>query len=283
MYANNLEMPVTLYRSTDDDAPALTKANLSLILKACLVTGYGNKPGAGWTMPYEDAAASKRVLAPAKSGELDSYLRVHDQSGVSRVAAYRQMSDIDNGEAILELATPYKHGQGNQWSGRWAVVASARSVIVWVEGGYDSAGRNGQMLFYGDTGSAHDGSRCLLLAHSGGTYSDGSTSSLFHYETADTSIKARSYRDGDGAAEQDFLSLFGSPRETTGQYLAPVLLQRGGLLYPVPGIHTGTRAADNLTEISDDGVPYLVLHSYGWSDLPKDFARLIIRTDKWRY
>lgn len=283
MYANNLEMPVTLYRSTDDDAPALTKANLSLILKACLVTGYGNKPGAGWTMPYEDAAASKRVLAPAKSGELDSYLRVHDQSGVSRVAAYRQMSDIDNGEAILELATPYKHGQGNQWSGRWVVVASARSVIVWVEGGYDSAGRNGQMLFYGDTGSAHDGSRCLLLAHSGGTYSDGSTSSLFHYETADTSIKARSYRDGDGAAEQDFLSLFGSPRETTGQYLAPVLLQRGGLLYPVPGIHTGTRAADNLTEISDDGVPYLVLHSYGWSDLPKDFARLIIRTDKWRY
>ena len=46
MYANNLEMPVTLYRSTDDDAPALTKSNLSLILKACLVTGYGNKPGA---------------------------------------------------------------------------------------------------------------------------------------------------------------------------------------------------------------------------------------------
>ena len=63
MYANDLEMPVTLYRSTDDDAPALTKSNLSLILKACLVTGYGSKPGAGWTMPYEDAAASKRVFA----------------------------------------------------------------------------------------------------------------------------------------------------------------------------------------------------------------------------
>ena len=283
MYANNLEMPVTLYRSTDDDAPALTKANLSLILKACLVTGYGNKPGAGWTMPYEDAAASKRVLAPAKSGELDSYLRVHDQSGVSRVAAYRQMSDIDNGEAILELATPYKHGQGNQWSGRWAVVASARSVIVWVEGGYDSPGRNGMMLYYGDTGSAHDGSRCLLLAHSGGGYGDGSTSSLFYYETANASAKAKSYRDGDGATEQDFLSLFGSPRETAGQYLAPVLMQRGGLLYPVPGIHTGTRAADNLTVIDDEGAQYIVLHSYGWKDLNKSFARLVVRTDKWRY
>ena len=60
-------------------------------------------------------------------------------------------------------------------------------------------------------------------------------------------------------------------------------MQRGGLLYPVPGIHTNTRAADNLTKISDDGTPYTVLHSYGWSTIQKDFARLIIRTDKWRY
>ena len=63
MYANNLEMPVTLYRSTDDDAPALTKSNLSLILKACLVTGYGSKPGAGWTMPHEDASLPPRNRA----------------------------------------------------------------------------------------------------------------------------------------------------------------------------------------------------------------------------
>ena len=220
MYANDLEMPVTLYRSTDDDAPALTKSNLSLILKACLVTGYGSKPGAGWTMPYEDAAASKRVLAPAKSGELDSYLRVHDQSGVSRVAAYRQMSDIDNGEAILELATPYKHGQGNQWSGRWAVVASARSVIVWVEGGYDSPGRNGMMLYYGDTTSADNGSRALLLAHSGGSYNDGSHSSMFQYRDAKASAAAKSYRDDTGGKEQTFFSLFTPPRETAAEYVA---------------------------------------------------------------
>ena len=283
MYANNLEMPVTLYRSTDDDAPALTKANLSLILKACLVTGYGNKPGAGWTMPYEDAAASKRVLAPAKSGELDSYLRVHDQSGVSRVAAYRQMSDIDNGEAILELATPYKHGQSKQWSGRWVVVASARSVIVWVEGGYDSPGRNGMMLYYGDTTSTDNGSRALLLAHSGGTYNDGSHSSMFFDASSSASAKAKSYRDDGGTQAQDFFSLFTPPRETTGQYVAPVLLQRGERLYAVPGVHTNTRSADNLALIDDEGAQYIILHNYGWADLNKSFARLVVRTDKWRY
>ena len=283
MYANNLEMPVTLYRSTDDDAPALTKSNLSLILKACLVTGYGSKPGAGWTMPYEDAAASKRVFAPAKSGELDSYLRVADQTGVSRVAAYRQMSDIDNGEAILELATPYKHGQSKQWSGRWVVVASARSVIVWVEGGYDSPGRNGMMLYYGDTTSTDNGSRALLLAHSGGSYNDGSHGSMFQYRDAKASAAAKSYRDDTGAQAQDFFSLFAQARQVAGQYVAPVLLQRGERLYAVPGVHTNTRAADNLALIDDEGAQYIILHSYGWADLNKSFARLVVRTDKWRY
>ena len=283
MYANNLEMPTTLYRSTDDDAPALTKANLSLILKACLVTGYGNKPGAGWTMPHEDAAASKRVFAPAKSGELDSYLRVADQTGMSRVAAYRQMSDIDNGEAILELATPYKHGQSKQWSGRWVVVASARSVIVWVEGGYDSPGRNGMMLYYGDTTSADNGSRALLLAHSGGSYNDGSHSSMFQYRDAKASAAAKSYRDDTGGKEQTFFSLFTPPRETAGEYVAPVLLQRDERLYAVPGVYTNTRAADNLTLIDDEGAAYIILHNYGWADLNKSFARLVVRTDKWRY
>lgn len=283
MYVNNIEMPVTLYLSSDDQAPAITNANLSVILKACLVTGYGSKTGAGWTMPYEDAASNTRVFAPKHAGELDSYLRVKDNgSGNSTVQAYREMTGIDTGEKILELAGPYEYGRRNL-TGRWAVIASERSIIMWVESGYDSAGRNGQMLFYGDTGSAHDGSRCLLLAHSGGTYNDGSTSSLFFFSDGSASVKARSYRDESSAAEQAFLSLFGSPRETAGQYLAPVYMQNGANLYPVPGIHTNTRTADNLTEINDDGTPYLVLHSYGYGSLSRTFARLVIRTDKWRY
>lgn len=283
MYANNLEMPAHLYLSSDDDAPALTKTNLSLILKACLVTGYGSKPGAGWTMPHEEAAAGKRIFVPAKSGELDSYLLVHDNNGTSRVAAWRDYAAIDNAPPALELATPYKHGQGGQWSGRWVVVASARSVIVWVEGGYDSPGRNGMMLYYGDTTSTDNGSRALLLAHSGGTYNDGSHSSMFFDASSSASAKAKSYRDDGGTQAQDFFSLFTPPRETAGQYVAPVLLQRGERLYAVPGVHTNTRAADNLALIDDEGAQYIILHSYGWADLNKSFARLVVRTDKWRY
>lgn len=283
MYVNNIEMPVTLYLSSDDQAPVLTNANLSVILKACLVTGYGAKHGAGWTMPYEDAASNTRVFAPKHAGELDSYLRIKDNgSGNSTVRAYREMTGIDAGEKILELASPYEYGRNNL-DGRWAVIASARSVVVWIYSGYNAGGHIGQMLYYGDTASAHDGSRCLLLAHSGGSYRDGSTSSLFFDVGSSASAKAQSYRDDSGAREQDFLSLFSEPRETAGQYLAPVYMQNGANLYPVPGIHTNTRAADNLTEINDDGTPYIVLHSYGYNTLSRTFARLVIRTNKWRY
>ena len=279
-------MPAHLYLSSDDDAPALTKTNLSLILKACLVTGYGSKPGAGWTMPYEDAAASKRVFAPAKSGELDSYLLVHDNNGTSRVAAWRDYAAIDNAPPALELATPYKHGQGRQWSGRWAVVATARGVVMWVEDGYNAA-QPGMMLYYGDTTSADNGSRALILAHSGGDYSDGSHGSLFHWPDKPDSgrgyAQAKSYRDDTGAQPQDFFCLFAAPRETAGQYVAPVLLQRSERLYAVPGVYCNTRAADNLALIDDEGAQYIVLHSYGWESLDKDFARLAVRTDKWRY
>ena len=286
MYANNLEMSAHLYLSSDDDAPALTKSNLSLILKACLVTGYGSKPGAGWTMPHEDAAAGKRVFAPAKTGELDSYLLVHDQSGTSRVAAWRDYAAIDNAPPALELATHYKHGQGRQWSGRWAVIATARGVVMWVEDGYNAA-QPGMMLYYGDTSSTDNGSRALILAHSGGDYSDGSHGSLFHWPGQPDSdrgfAQARSYRDDGGAQPQLFFSLFSDLRETAGQYVAPVLLQRGERLYAVPGVHCNTRAADNLTVIDDEGAAYIILHSHGWSSLNKSFARLAVRTDKWRY
>ncbi|WP_417217858.1 hypothetical protein [Alcanivorax sp.] len=61
----------TVYRSTDTGAPTYpaSAANgggagaLMDILKACLVDGFGSKPGAGWTVDYEDATAEKRRIA----------------------------------------------------------------------------------------------------------------------------------------------------------------------------------------------------------------------------
>lgn len=60
----------TMYRMTDAGAPGL-EPNASYnnakvfmqIVKACLVDGYGDKDGAGWTLVYEDTTVGKHRMA----------------------------------------------------------------------------------------------------------------------------------------------------------------------------------------------------------------------------
>lgn len=51
-----VKYPVKYYSWQDTDAPQLSDADgvIKTILKACLVTGYGSKEGAGWTLLEED-------------------------------------------------------------------------------------------------------------------------------------------------------------------------------------------------------------------------------------
>lgn len=60
----------TIYRSTDTGAPALpasgnyNAANFYIeLIKKCLVDGYGSKPGAGWSVVYDDTTPGKRRAA----------------------------------------------------------------------------------------------------------------------------------------------------------------------------------------------------------------------------
>lgn len=55
----------TVYRWDDAGAPSIgtrKPSEIINILKKCLVDGYGTKPGAGWTAPFEDASANSIVL-----------------------------------------------------------------------------------------------------------------------------------------------------------------------------------------------------------------------------
>lgn len=291
MYINDLYLPARVYLHTDQDAPALTASNLSLVLKACLVTGYGSKPGAGWSMPFEDAATGKRVFRPATHGNLDNYLRVVDGNTQAVVQSYSDMSDIDNGNKALELSLPYMYAKRN-FTGRWAIIATERSVVIWTRSYYNGgADTTGAMLFYGDSGQSHDGSKCCVLAHSGGTYNDGSFASLFYSDgmypqDADQSarIAAAAIGAGQTANMPKFASLFGLADDAIeGEYLAPIYVRYNNRLYSIPGIHTNTRPRNNLDTFVDDGAEYITLHSYGWQNLKQHMSRLVVRTDHWRY
>lgn len=57
-FVNPIKLPVMRFDSTDAHAPQLnynarTSGDIKTILKACLVTGYGDKQGAGWSVVEE--------------------------------------------------------------------------------------------------------------------------------------------------------------------------------------------------------------------------------------
>lgn len=57
-FLNPISEPVLMFSSTDDQAPKINYAaraagDVKTVLKACLVTGYGSKASAGWSMQNE--------------------------------------------------------------------------------------------------------------------------------------------------------------------------------------------------------------------------------------
>ena len=65
-FLNPVSEPVLMYSSTDANAPKINYAaraagDVKTVLKACLVTGYGSKAGAGWSIQNETATVAEFV------------------------------------------------------------------------------------------------------------------------------------------------------------------------------------------------------------------------------
>jgi hypothetical protein len=87
-------MPYVVYSSRDDGAPTPSGAGtIPNILEACLVTGYGSKPAAGWTKPYENTATNVKVF---KNGDASFPLFVRVK-GTFVYRGYLNMTGPDTG------------------------------------------------------------------------------------------------------------------------------------------------------------------------------------------
>jgi hypothetical protein len=92
----------TIYRSTDASAPTLsgTAGDLTTLLDACLVNGYGAKANAGWTIAY---TATNRRAYHNGTGSSQLYFRVRDDAGgtggakEAQLRGFETMSDVNTG------------------------------------------------------------------------------------------------------------------------------------------------------------------------------------------
>lgn len=174
---------VKYYKSTDVGAPALNKTPncMATIFKACLVTGYGTKEGAGWTMPFEDTGAGVKVFRPTINPDADFFLRLSADTGTQVVSqVYLNMVDANTGDLKLQCDTPFKYAKG-VISGRWLLIASPRGVWFFSEqtkeAKYTPLSQSGAFFYTGSL-SSNDAEPAVYLQHTGGNDSAGAYSTI---------------------------------------------------------------------------------------------------------
>lgn len=216
-------MPVTIYRSSDAGAPVVlpTGTSVSSILNACLVTGYGEKPAAGWTRPFTSGNLSVFKQPAGTSG---FHLRVDE--GTARVAyfrGYETMTAVSTGTRLFpttaQEANPgimLPKGTADSTALEWTLIASTGAFWLFIKPHITELAPNFTWsipFFFGDIDSYKPGDlyKCMIAGSAftteGYTGANPGTSQFQYplYSSALTSVYqgtalSRSYTGAIGAA-----------------------------------------------------------------------------------
>ena len=291
-------VPVKIYKWDDAGAPELKKTtanSVAEVFKACLVLGYGSKPSAGWTMPFE--ASGVKVFRPQVGAEVDFYLRMAGDNGRQvDPKIYKNMTDANTGDLKLNCTTPFKYARGDI-SGKWLLVASPRSVWFFCEQIYASIplellSNSGSFFFAGDTMRNAIGVRSIFLHHTGGNYNDGDYRDILGYDVlAKVSKNANSYLSGklldvaDVVYSADPESFFnGNTARTQDRILSPLLTFADNKAYQIPGLTVPSNGAqqENFTVQNIDMGDYVSsIITFGTNtSLATNFC---VATEMWSY
>lgn len=189
-------LPANLYLHSDNNAPKSEKVadNFSTILKACLVSGYGDKPSAGWTLLFEDTSKNTKVFRSPALTERSFDVRIVDKGTSATVQVCFDMTSIDDVSNLkLQCDTPFRYNVAAP-TGRWALIATKRGFWFFNElrhtNGVPPINQSGTYIFCGDTSSNSTGRKALYLKHTGGTWEDNDDDryNIFEADTAGSTI-----------------------------------------------------------------------------------------------
>ena len=177
--------PYNLYASWDDGAPALTHEahSAQVILKACLVEGYGNKRAAGWDMPDDDINGKGwRSFRPRGINDTGCTYRISDDSATAfTLEAYHKDSPLAFARRRISK-TMYNVGATNP---AWILLANDESCWWMIQ---TDAGRPYYaVIYFGNRYSTAAPYRagCIFVGEEG-------------YFESNYSIYAMSLKDADG-------------------------------------------------------------------------------------
>lgn len=280
--------PVTVYQSSDPNAPILDRSPncLSVILKACLVTGYGKKSGAGWTMPFESTTDGIKVFRPKVGAEFDYFVKVNNDTGREvNISIHSQMTDIDNGNKLMELFTPFKYGIGKKTGEKWVLVASDRSFIFLHEtANAIQTDKSGTFLICGDTAKNTIGQRGVFLCHTGGRWEvDDHDRYNFvgKHTNSGGNVESRLYlTNAEQAVKPTFLFLFDGTKDISDTAIStPLLLQAQKEIYPLPFVFMPS----NSNAVNGQTIHHATQNFIAHHTATRELSCVFVPTQHWIY
>lgn len=275
-----IKVPVKVYKWDDVGAPQLDKTAgcMMTIFKACLVTGYGTKESAGWTMPFESTSTGAKVFRPPSSPDTDFYLRCSADTGQEMAAqVYLDMTDANTGDMKLQCATPFKYGVSTN-DGPWVLLATSKSIYFFCHQynryGGTTNDRSGSFFLAGSLQGVST-PNTVFIHHTGGNYNDSvyaSLTGLYNQSVRPTSdtdrmVLPQILTAAGGSTPSIFKSAANSQAAlTSNPNLAAVYVIADSNLYIVPGLYISFDGAQHANAsvvdlVTDDNQPAIIFSS----------------------
>ena len=136
---NPVKYPVKYYSWRDANAPQLTDADgvIKTILKACLVTGYGSKQGAGWTAPFEDdyRIVLRRPLRTGNPPDIKIENGVINSTASHRIVAQDNPASLDD---VNELSAVGLFARDSTCGAEWHCIVTDFAFLLCYQIGVES-------------------------------------------------------------------------------------------------------------------------------------------------
>ena len=150
---NPIRYPVKYYSHLDDDAPQLEDADgvIKTILKACLVTGYGDKDSAGWEMPFEDEyrMVLRRPLRTGNPPDIKIENGFINDKVSHRIVSY-EMDSCTGLDDKNELASVKLLARDNRHGDEWHLIVTDFAFLLCYQfGEFGQSGYKNAALYLG--------------------------------------------------------------------------------------------------------------------------------------
>lgn len=131
-FLNPVSLPVKRFSSTDASAPqinynARTAGDIKVVLKACLVTGYGAKASAGWSIVNEVGNVIEFV---SPSAAMSDYRLGIDDTSTSSTTWYYQYQDARKNPADNGPVKAINNINRTHTDNGWQLFVTARGILL---------------------------------------------------------------------------------------------------------------------------------------------------------